>query len=258
MKVISETYLREIFRKDVPETFKLEEGQILTPSASQLLGEKGVKVVRGVEEPCTSQPGAAPKKTEAEGKTEETKVAGPRYVSAIDGGLFETKPEHMTQLTGNRLVPKDHPRIVFRGRLDTCQGEILLLQAKAHDAGNKGMVSDLEEILEWTRDIMRCDVLDTPVPEKPILGLTDAELRAHSHNPKKHFGVGHLLPTYDMGEIILGLNRLRALVRELEVAAVSALKESFQLEKPEIVQALNRMSSALYIMMLKEKGGIYK
>jgi len=252
MKVISESYLREIFRKAIPETFKLEEGQILTPSASQLLGEKGVNVVKSDEEPCDSKPETAPKKTEAEGKTVT------KYVSAIDGGLFETKPEHMTQLTGMQLVPKDHPRIVFRGRLDTCQGELLLLQAKAHDAGNKGMVSDLEEILEWTRDIMRCDVLDTPVPEKPILGLTDAELRAHSHNPKKHFGVGHLLPTYDMGELILGLNRLRALVRELEVAAVSALKESFQLEKPEIVQALNRMSSALYIMMLKEKGGIYK
>ncbi|SCY23960.1 hypothetical protein [Desulfoluna spongiiphila] len=257
MKVISESYLRDLFRKDVPETFRLEEGQILTPSASQLLGEKGVKVVRGVEEPCTSQPGAAPKKTEAEGKTEETKVAGPRYVSAIDGGLYETKPEHMTQLTGNRLVPKDHPRIVFRGRLDTCQGEILLLQAKAHDAGKKALVADLSEILEWTRDIMRRDVLDTPVPDKPILGLSDAELRAHSHNPKKYYGVGHLLPAYDMGEMILRLNRLRAQIREMEVSAVSALKETFHLDKPDIVQALNRMSSAIYIMMLKDKGGMY-
>ncbi|WP_300671312.1 hypothetical protein [Desulfoluna sp.] len=252
MKVISESYLRDLFRKDVPETFRLEEGQILTPSASQLLGEKGVKVVRGAQEPCSSQPETAPKKSEAE------KVAGPKYVSAIDGGFYETKPEHMTQLTGNRLVPKDHPRIVFRGRLDTCQGEILLLQAKAHEAGKKALVTDLSEILEWTRDIMRRDVLDTPVPEKPIIGLSDAELRAHSHNPKKYFGIGHLLPTYDMGELILGLNRLRALVREMEVSAVSALKEAFQLDKPDIVQALNRMSSALYIMMLKDKGGIYK
>jgi ethanolamine utilization cobalamin adenosyltransferase len=252
MKVISESYLRDLFRKVVPETFKLEEGQILTPSASQLLGEKGVKVLRGDEEHVASQPKADPSKTEAE------KVAGPKYVSAMDGGLFDTKPEHMTQLTGNRVVPKDHPRIVFRGRLDTCQGELLLLQAKAHDAGKKALVTDLSEILEWSRDIMRRDVLDTPVPEKPILGLSDAELRAHSHNPKKYYGIGHLLPTYDMGEMILGLNRLRALVREMEVSAVSALKEPFQLDKPDIVQALNRMSSALYIMMLKEKGGIYK
>ncbi|BCS95505.1 cobalamin adenosyltransferase [Desulfoluna limicola] len=251
MKVISESYLRDLFRKAVPETFRLEEGQILTPSASQLLGEKGVKVIRGDEEPSASQPEAAPSITEAE------KAPGPKYVSAMDGGLFETKPEHMTQLTGMQLVPKDHPRIVFRGRLDTCQGEILLLQAKAHEKGKMTLVADLEEILEWTRDIMRRDVLDTPVPAKPILGLTDAELRAHSHNPKKYFGTGHFLPTYDMGELILGLNRLRALVREMEVSAVSALKEGFQLEKPDIVQALNRMSSALYIMMLKDKGGIY-
>ena len=252
MKVISESYLRDLFRKAVPETFRLEEGQILTPSASQLLGEKGVKVLRGNEEPSAPKPETAPKKTEAEGKTGRT------YVSAIDGGLYETKPEHMTQLTGNRLVPKDHPRIVFRGRLDSCQGEVMLLQAQAHDAGKEGLVADLEEILEWTRDIMRCDVLDTPVPAKPIIGLSDSELRAHSHNPKKYFGTGHFLPTHTMGVLILGLNRLRALVREMEVSAVSALKGTFELEKPDIVQALNRMSSALYIMMLKDKGGIYK
>ncbi len=252
MKVISESYLRDLFRKAVPETFRLEAGQILTPSASQLLGEKGVKVLRGNEEQSASPSTAAPSEPVAE------KTAGPRYVSAMDGGLFETKPEHMTQLTGNMLVPKDHARIVFRGRLDSCQGEILLQQAAAHERGRKGLVADLGEILEWSRDIMRRDVLDTPVPDKPIIGLSDTELRAHSHNPKKYFGTGHFLPTHEMDASILGLNRLRALVREMEVSAVSALKEGARLEKPDIVQALNRMSSAIYIMMLKDKSGIYK
>ena len=252
MKVISESYLRDLFRKAVPETFRLEAGQILTPSASQFLGEKGVKVLRGNEEQSASLPKVAPPTREAD------KASGPKYVSAMDGGLFETKPEHMTQLTGNMLVPKDHARIVFRGRLDSWQGEILLLQAAAHETGRKSLVADLGEILEWSRDIMRRDVLDTPVPDKPIIGLSDGELRAHSHNPKKYVGIDHLMPTYDMGASILGLNRLRALVREMEVSAVSALKEGARLEKPDIIQALNRMSSALYIMMLKDKSGIYK
>lgn len=252
MKVISESYLRTNFRKAIPETFKLEEGQILTPSASQLLGEKRVKVIRGDEESCASQPESASTKAEAERGT------GTKYVSALDGGLYETKPEHMTLLSGNWLVPKDHPCIVFRGRVDCCQGELLLLQAKAYEAGKKGMVEDLSEILEQTRDIMHRDALDTTILERPIIGLTDAELRARVNDPETYFGIGHLRPTYDMGELLLGLNRLRTLVRELEVSAVSALRETFQLEKIDIVQVLNRMSSALYIMMLKEKVGIYK
>ena len=107
MKVITESLLRQRFRKKAFKTFNVEEGQILTPSASQLLGEKGVKVLRGGEEPCAPQPETAPSITEAE------KGPDMKYVSAIDGGRYETKPEHMTQLTGMQLVPKDHPRIVF-------------------------------------------------------------------------------------------------------------------------------------------------
>ena len=255
MKVISESYLRDLFRKAVPETFRVEEGQILTPSAAQLLNEKGVKLLRG-DEKNTSSEAPQSKRPEAQ-KSEPAAPKKPKYVSAADGGVYETKPEHMTQLHGNQLVVKDHPRIAFRGRIDSCQAEICLLQAQAHEAGKKGLVEDLADIMAWTTDIMRRDVLDTPIPEKTILGLTDAELRERSHHPKKYFGTGHLLPNWEMGVTVLTLNRLRALIREMEVAAVGALKQGFSLEKPDIVQALNRMSSAIYIMMLKEKGGMY-
>ncbi|MCG8472353.1 MAG: hypothetical protein MI742_10895 [Desulfobacterales bacterium] len=255
MKVISESYLRDCFRKAVPETFMVEEGQILTPSATQFLGEKGVKVIREHEEANASAPESAPRSTKPVAAV--VAVEKPKYVSAVDGGLYETKPEHMTQLTGNRLVAKDHPRIAFRGRLDSFQAEVSLLQAKMHEAGKKGLVEDLDEVMAWSRDIMRRDVLDTPIAERPIMGLTDEELRVRSHNPKKYFGCEHLLPSWEMGMTILELNRLRALVRELEVSAVTALKESFGLQKPDVVQALNRMSSAIYIMMLKEKGEKY-
>ena len=260
MKVISESYLRDQFRKAVPETFRLEEGQILTPSASQFLGEKGVKLEReGADAPSKSET-SAPAQTKAETAVapEVKEAPKPKYVSASDGGLYHDKPEHMTQLSGNRLVVKDHPRIQFRGRLDSCQAEICLLQAKAHEAGLSKLVEDLAEIMAWTSEIMRADVLDAVMPDKPILGLSDAELRDHSHNPKKHYGCGHLLPDWEMGLMALELNRLRALIREMEVSAVSAFKGDFELEKPGIVQALNRMSSAIYIMMLKEKSGMYK
>ena len=42
-----------------------------------------------------------------------------RYIDAVTGEALAEKPEHMTQLCGNRLVSKTHPRIVFRGKLDS-------------------------------------------------------------------------------------------------------------------------------------------
>jgi ethanolamine utilization cobalamin adenosyltransferase len=59
-----------------------------------------------------------------------------------------------------------------------------------------------------------------------------------------------------MGPSLLGLNTLRSSVREIEIAAVAAFMNN--VEKQDMIQALNRMSSVIYIMMLKEKAGIYK
>lgn len=251
MKVITESLLRARFRKSIPETFPVEAGQILTPSAAQLLSEKGVKIVRPDETEATPAP-AAPK---TENCPEYTPARS--YVSAADGGLFESKPEHMTQLYGNRLVAKDHPRIRFRGELDDFQSQVILAQARAHDGGKAKLVDDLGEILTQARAIMKADVLNEALPESTVIGLTDAQLREQSHRPKKFFGCGHILPSYDMGLTLAELNQLRSGVRKVEVAAVSAFRTEFELEKLDIIQSLNRMSSAIYILMLKEKSGKY-
>ena len=44
----------------------------------------------------------------------------------LGGGYVEEKPEHMTHLNGEVLVPKTHPRIRFRGAMDTLEAELLL------------------------------------------------------------------------------------------------------------------------------------
>ena len=36
----------------------------------------------------------------------------------LTGGFLTEKPEHMTHLNGDFLVVKDHPRIIFRGKLE--------------------------------------------------------------------------------------------------------------------------------------------
>ena len=60
-----------------------------------------------------------------------------------------------------------------------------------------------------------------------------------------------------MDLMLLRLNKLRSEVREVELEAVKAFKEEFKVDRMDIIQALNRMSSAVYIMMLKFTAGIY-
>ena len=54
--------------------------------------------------------------------------AKPQRYRLLSGGYVEEKPEHMTHLNGDVLVPKNHPRIVFRGKMDKLEAELLLCQ----------------------------------------------------------------------------------------------------------------------------------
>ena len=46
----------------------------------------------------------------------------------LNGGFVTEKPEHMTHLNAQLLVCKNHPRILFRGKLDTLEAELILCQ----------------------------------------------------------------------------------------------------------------------------------
>ena len=257
MKVITESYLRERFQGSLPESVSVRPGQIITPSALQYLGEKKVAVVRQGQSGSTTEKkavGAVPARVAPVKEKPEPKA---RYTSAGDGGAFETKPEYMTQLHGTLLVPKDHPRIRLRGKLDSLQSFTLMLLYQAEQENRKGFSRDLAEILKWEREILKSEVIEEPLKTGTILDLTDAELRERSHHPKKFYKTGHILPEPGMDLLLLRLNKLRTEVREVELAAVQAFKGEYRVERIDIIQALNRMSSAVYIMMLKFKSGLY-
>ena len=52
--------------------------------------------------------------------------ARPEQYRLLSGGYLEEKPEHMTHLNAEILVPKTHPRIRFRGAMDTLEAELIL------------------------------------------------------------------------------------------------------------------------------------
>ena len=178
--------------------------------------------------------------------------AKPDEYRLLGGGIVTEKPEHMTHLHGNVLVPKTHPRIAFRGAVDTLEAELLLAQCvlcKPYD----GQVG---EILEFARRLIRCDVLDEPVGEEKLCGLTEQELRTRSHRPQEFYGQPHFMPNAGDGEALLRVNRARCAARTAELAAVEAFSErEGNPTRPDILKAMNRLSSMLYIIMVQLKAG---
>ena len=79
--------------------------------------------------------------------------------------------------------------------------------------------------------------------------MDEAQLRNRSHFPQEFYGQPHFMPQPGDKREVLLLNRLRSLVRQTELKAVAAFPN-----RPDIIRALNRMSSFLYILMLREKG----
>jgi monofunctional chorismate mutase len=160
-----------------------------------------------------------------------------------------SKPERLTHLYGSRLVEKTHPVIVFRGRLDSLAAQILEAQVLGVEKENQTFAAALQEILEFVRGLFSAEYNGTPLGEMRLLGMTSAELREKSHHPEKYFGETHLMPDYHAGALCVRLNSLRTAARETEIAAVAALHD-----RPDIVEALNRLSSLFYILMYQYRG----
>ena len=107
----------------------------------------------------------------------------------LSGGVVTEKPEYMTHLNGDVLVSKSHPRIRFRGAVDNLEAAILLCQKAV-----PGRKSELQEILDLARKLIRCDVLEEPVGEDILCGLTEQEQRKRSHFPQDYYGIPHFMP----------------------------------------------------------------
>ena len=72
-----------------------------------------------------------------------------------------------------------------------------------------------------------------------------------SHQPLRYLGHDHLVPEASHGRDAALLNLLRTKVRETEtVAAQVFITRSFEVLRPDILQALNRLSSTVYVMMI--------
>ncbi len=167
----------------------------------------------------------------------------------LSGGFLPEKPEHLTHLSGNLLVPKTHPRIVFRGKIDTLEAGLILCIQQVPEFSE-----ELGEILSLSRQIIRCEVMDEPLKWEKLCGMTEEELHRRSHFPQDFYGQPHFMPEPSDGREIALLNRSRCAAREAELAAAAAFSdENGNPTREDILQAANRMSSMIYLLMIRKK-----
>ena len=216
-----------IRNRDGKRVFYLQNGDSLTPSARDFLQRERIEIL-------------------------PASLAKPEEYRLENGAVLPEKPEHYTHLRGNILVPKTHPVIAFRGAMDCLQAELLLAQ----QAAPEGLRKDIGEILNLARNILRWDVMEEPAKVDKLCGLTMDQQRSHSHRPQEFYGQPHFMPEYTDGPALLQLNRARCAARAAELAAARAFTDTNgTCRRNDLLQVMNRMSSMLYILMIRLKAG---
>ncbi len=267
MKILTDAMLRAGYFLSRQETYHVSEDTILTPAAEDFVKEHHIQLVYDGALSCR-QPYAGGEPSESAEKSDGPafkampmaavpldKEGRPLYVDAATGKTLAEKPENMTHLHGNVLVKKSHPQIAFRGMLDSLEARIMAIQVITADRGECELTRALDEVLAFVRQILGAEVLDHPLGDMRLLGLDSAGLRYESHHIKEIYGIAHPMPDYHMGEVCMALNELRTLAREAELAAVKAFDDGGKCTRPDIIEAMNRLSSVVYIMFCRELTG---
>jgi len=206
-------------------TLTLGPGERLTPSATEYASTLRITVIGGASTgPVGSVGGSCPAPAPARGDSCA-----------------------MTWLNADTQVPKTYGAIIFRGKMDTLLASTMLVQTQfdPKDRLPALLKECLLDVKNWVMQILAAEMSGT-VPEIAGMAGMDMEtLHAVSRNPTKYLGMEHCMTHESQGGNVALVNWLRALVRETEIAALRNLPG----ESP-VCCALNRLSSALYVLML--------
>ncbi len=253
---ITETWLRETFRLEYGSTIAVPEDARLTPAAQGLLDDRRIVVRFG--DTVSREEAEKAKQTsssESEGKHVNPLTGRSDWDEPCCQMCQQTvhkKPDTLTHLDGKHLVSKNDPRLRFRGKLDTAIAHAILVQVE-FDPEKKYPV-----LASWVADIrsalgyaLRAEATGETMWPFLVGGLDEEAIHKISHNPLKHLGHDHIVPAAEQGVQVARLNLLRAQIREAEMSAAEVfIVRDFHVERPDIMAALNRLSSAVYVLML--------
>ena len=270
MEILTDIALRAHWFRSHEKEYRVSKDTMLTPAARDFIREHGITLtyedstLEGQPEVEVSSVPKVAVETESVGEPYKAMPMAavpqgadhkPQYVNGETGEVLSVKPENMTHLHGNVLVPKTHPQIAFRGMLDSLEAKIMSLQVTASENGLHRLTDALDEVLAYVRQILSAEVLDKELGEIHLLGLDSAGLRYESHHIKEIYGIPHPMPEYRMGRICIGLNELRTFVRETEFGGGQSFPSGDTCTRPDIVEAMNRLSSVIYILFCRQLTG---
>jgi ethanolamine utilization cobalamin adenosyltransferase len=183
-------------------------------------------------------------------------LSGPLPTCTVCGQPVTQKPGHMAQLDATHFAPKTAPRFVLRGKMDTLHAHFLLATAQARRFSLPELANYLTTLAAYCREITSAEYHEREVAPLQLAGLSEADIHEASHWPDRTLGIPHVVPGPDDHEMVLQLNLLRCQVREAELVAAAAFTgPDGQLSRPDLVVALNRLSSAVYYLILLLKAG---
>lgn len=205
----------------------LAPGERLTPSAAEYAAQQRLRVEQGGSVPaaaCSEAEGGCP---------------------AAQACECEDSQE-LTYLDKTTRVPKNHPSIVMRGRLDSLLAHLVLVQTQfdPKDRQPAFLKQCLADLHAWVMLTLKGEITGEAVCPQGMGGMDPETLRLISREPAKYLGLEHFAAEAALGGNVALLNWLRASVRETEVAAVSCSGNL------DVICSLNRLSSAVYVLML--------
>lgn len=225
--------------------FSLQANERLTPAAAELLRSRNCRVLLPGQ---AGQAGQGKQDAAPAAPVAPADAAAPTEAPAEAPVAMSTKAcPDCTYLDADTQVSKSHPRIFMRGKLDTLISATVVVQTQFDTKGKLPAVikNGLSDVNVWLWQILQAEVSGEAMPDVSLCGMNSEAIRLVSHDPMKYLGQGHIVPDVALGANVALLNWLRAQVREVEVAYVQVGQE-----RADLLEALNRLSSALYVLML--------
>lgn len=261
---ITETWLRERHTLADGTELHLPAGAALTPAAQSLIGERHlrVKYVDESGQVFVDNPIAGRGKPAAGGDASERKRVHP-----LTGGdrahpmhctlcrqAVDKKPDTLTHLNADTLVSKNDPRIHLRGQIDSAIACAVWIQAELVESdkpSSRRIAPYLADVRSDLGNVLRAEATGEAL-HAVHMGEFDAEaIHRMSHAPLQHLGYDHLVPEAAHGLTAARLNLLRTAIRDVElVAARLYIGGDFEIARADILEGLNRLSSAVYVLMI--------
>lgn len=160
--------------------------------------------------------------------------------------------ERMTSLNVEETVKKTDLRIALRGALDSLHAEMAFMQAMMAVDGNEFVAGSLLDAAALLEILMRGTPAREELAATPLFGHTLEDMRRLSHEKYSAYAGKDKGPLYLAGKVLSGLNLLRARTREAELLAAHVAEHHPEYGGAQY--ALNRLSSGLYYLFVKEGG----